>query len=327
MTIGPASWAFSWVRCLVLARAAGRRHERHAHERRHRRTGILGIALLKLAMVAPGNPNLVTDPAVVDTWHHWQQANWHSFLEQSYGFVNGIGIAVAMGLLATRLAPCDNAAPRRRWTELVALLFVVPWLLYENLVKNVADWTARTANTGRCRYGCSPRCSTASSFRPSTGSICSSRRGGRLCHPRDRPHAPATGDIATSWLGRGQLLYFLILWPFVLGNFAKALTGFTDQRLLTEGVIIVNAAIVTVLILVLPRKTQAEQGMARGTVAIGVGIGPVLIANGRGGAVTRDDGRAPAVRRCPAGHSSTNYRFGPDANWKSRPILKGTLHR
>ncbi len=79
--------------------------------------GFSGIALLKLAMVAQGNPNLVSDPAVVDTWRHWQGANWHSFLEQSYGFVNGVGIAVALGLLASRwrlrqrraAAPLDRA--------------------------------------------------------------------------------------------------------------------------------------------------------------------------------------------------------------------------
>ena len=77
----------------------------------------------------------------------------------------------------------------------------------------------------------------------------------RMCAAR-WPLCPVVG-----W-GADNLLYFLVLWPFVLGNFAKALTGFTDQRLLTEGVILVNAVIVTVLILLLPRETQAETGLA-----------------------------------------------------------------
>ncbi len=259
--------------------------------------GFSGIALLKLAMVAPGNPNLVTDPAVVETWKHWQQANWHSFLEQSYGFVNGIGIAVAMGLLATRLATCDNAAPRRRWTELVALLFVVPWLLYENLVKNVADWTAAHGEYRSLPLRMqaplfdSIELSAVDWFNLFFAIAAAAFAILAIVHMR-RPLA----ILPRSWLGRGQLLYFLILWPFVLGNFAKALTGFTDQRLLTEGVILVNAVIVTVLILVLPRETQAEQGLAARKLAPpGVGVGPVLAANGRGRAGTRDACRARAV--------------------------------
>ena len=104
--------------------------------------GFSGIALLKLVMVSFGSPAIEHDPTVVAAWQHWQQANWHSFLEQSYGFINGIGVAVALGLVATRVGPCDDAAPRRRWTEIFAVIFVVPWLIYVNMVKNVADWTA-----------------------------------------------------------------------------------------------------------------------------------------------------------------------------------------
>ena len=291
--------------------------------------GFSGIALLKLAMVAPGNPNLVADPVVVDTWHHWQSANWHSFLEQSYGFVNGIGIAVAMGLLATRMGACDNAVPRRRWTELVALLFVVPWLLYENLVKNVADWTAAHGEYRSLPLRMqsplfdSIELSAVDWFNLFFAVCTLAFVILALVHMR-RPLA----ILPTSWLGRGQLLYFLILWPFVLGNFAKALTGFTDQRLLTEGVIIINAAIVTVLILILPRETQAEQGMVGGNLSrLAWGSALFLLL----AATMGPSLETMAVRRlygdAPAGHASTNFAFGPDANWKARPILKGTLHR
>ncbi|HEY4310354.1 MAG TPA: hypothetical protein VGN12_12960 [Pirellulales bacterium] len=291
--------------------------------------GFSGIALLKLAMVAPGNPGLVSDPDLVATWNHWQSANWHSFLEQSYGFVNGIGIAVAMGLLATRLGVCDNAAPRRRWTELVALLFVVPWLLYENLVKNVADWTAAHGE-----YRSLPLRMQAPLFDSielsaenwfnlffAIGAVTFALLA--LAHMR-RPLA----ILPKSWLGRGQLLYFLILWPFVLGNFAKALTGFTDQRLLTEGVILVNAMIVTVLILVLPRETQSEQGMtATNLRRLAWASAALLLISATAGPALETLAVRELYGDARAGHASPNYRFGPDANWKARPILKGTLHR
>src|SRR5205814_1853332 len=48
------------------------------------------------------------------------QTNWHSILEQSYGLINGVGIAVMMGLLATRAPRLSDAPPVRRWTEAYA---------------------------------------------------------------------------------------------------------------------------------------------------------------------------------------------------------------
>jgi hypothetical protein len=293
--------------------------------------GFSGIALLKLVMVAPGNPAIEHDPTVIASWQHWQQANWHSFLEQSYGFVNGIGIAIALGLLATRVATCDDAAPRRRWTEIVAVIFVVPWLLYVNTVKNVADWTAEH---GAEKYRSMPKLMQAPLF----DSIeLSATAWFNLCfaiaaaafvallvvHTRRR-----LAILPASWLGRGQLLYFVILWSFVLANFAKALTGFTAQRLLTEGVILVNAVIVTVMILLLPRDEQYEKD-SPGVSFRGLVWGSALFA--LLAAAVASPLETFAVRRiygdAHAGFAGQNYRFGDNADWKVRPILKGDAHR
>jgi len=291
--------------------------------------GFSGIALLKLVMVAPGNPALVQDPAVVEAWRHWQQANWHSFLEQSYGFVNGIGIAVALGLLATRLAPCDNAAPRRRWTEIVALFFVVPWLLYVNLIKNVADWTAEHGGYRSLPLKMqaplfdSIELSAAGWFNLCFGIATIAFVALAVVQLRRR-----LAIVPASWLGRGQLLYFMILWSFVLGNFAKALTGFTDQRLLTEGVVIVHAVIVTVLILTLPIEGQAEAGVAAVNLRrLTWGAAAFLLIAATAGPALETFAVREVYGDALAGHASPNYRFGPDANWKARPILKGTTHR
>lgn len=70
--------------------------------------GFSGIQMLKLVMTSFGNASLVSDPAIVQNWAHWQSANWHSWLEQCYGFVNGIGMALALGLLATRIGPVQD---------------------------------------------------------------------------------------------------------------------------------------------------------------------------------------------------------------------------
>jgi len=43
--------------------------------------------------------------------------NWHSVLEQSWGFINGVGIAIAMGLAMSRSPKLSDDPPVKRWTE------------------------------------------------------------------------------------------------------------------------------------------------------------------------------------------------------------------
>lgn len=292
--------------------------------------GFSGCVLLKLIMVAPGNPALVADPATLESWSHWQAANWHSFLEQTYGFTNGLGIALALGTLAGRLPTADDSGPRRRWTELVSLLFVIPWLLHANLVDNVADWTA-------LRDG--QRALPESMRAPLVGSIVLSARGwfdlffsvaaaGFAFLAWIQLRRPVA-IVPRAWLGRGQLLLMLLLWPMALGNVAKALPGFTEQRLLTEGTILVAAVALTLVALLVPSSPEPppagasapalERFLRRAALwlAITALLAPLLEA-----AIVRG-----VYGSAHAGHSGANLRFGPDANWRTRPVLKGTTHR
>ncbi|MFO0947803.1 MAG: hypothetical protein U1D30_18090 [Planctomycetota bacterium] len=291
--------------------------------------GFSGIALLKLVMIAPGNRTIVQDPEVLAAWKHWQSANWHSFLEQSYGFVNGIGVAVALGLLLRRLGPIDNSAPRRRGTEILALGFVIPFLLYFNMVKNVADWTSEHGGVRSL-----PETLRAPWFDDWVLSawgwfnfffaIASFAFLVLLVVHLKRPLA----ILPASWVGRGQLLYFLLLWCFVLGNFTKALTSFQEQRLLTEGVIIVHAVLATVLMLILPRPDQPTADLPSANFVPLVRFATILTLVM---VLVAPPSMTYAVRSiygdAGAGHGGKNLRFGPEANWRVAPILKGTLHR
>ncbi len=58
--------------------------------------------------------------------------------------------------------------------------------------------------------------------------------------------------LEVGWLGRGQWLYLLVLWVFVIGNFGRIVVHFTEQRLLTEGAITLNAVLATMLVLLIP---------------------------------------------------------------------------
>ena len=66
--------------------------------------------------------------------------------------------------------------------------------------------------------------------------------------------------ISRSWLGKGQLLYLVFLWWIVIFNFERALVNFSPHRLVTEGVITLNAIICTVLVAIGPQTITKQTG-------------------------------------------------------------------
>ena len=72
----------------------------------------------------------------------------------------------------------------------------------------------------------------------------------------ENPTRRGLAIVPSTWLGRGQLLYFLLLWAFVIGNFGRQLADFKEGRLLTEGMILLNAVFATLLILLLRQRTD-----------------------------------------------------------------------
>jgi hypothetical protein len=70
----------------------------------------------------------------------------------------------------------------------------------------------------------------------------------------------ALAFIPTSWLGKGQLLYLVLLWWMIIFNFERALVGFSPHRLVTEGVITLNGIICTVLIALGPQMVPKQTG-------------------------------------------------------------------
>jgi len=288
--------------------------------------GFSGAVLLKLLMVAPGNPTIVSDPGVIAAWQHWQRANWHSVLEQSYGFINGIGIALAMGLLARRQGLVRPGYTPRPWTETAAIAGVLFGVTGLNLFKNIPTWVES--------YKTFPARMTAPLFDSITLSaetwlaliffaafalfLLIARR-----HRRD-----PLACIPESSVGQGQLLYLALLWIMVVGNFERAMPAFSEGRLITEWVITINALLATWLVLTLPRGQvrvpelgtfRYEEPLAR---VYRWGLVAVLVATlGMTWTVRAVYGDAGA------GHSGKNLRFGEEANWRRAPIMKGASHK
>ena len=291
--------------------------------------GFSGAQMMKLVMVYPGNPKVFTDPQVIQAWAHWRSANWHSWLEQTYGFINGLGIALALGLLATRAArlqdgPQEGRSQSRRWPAIFAVAFVVFLVTFLNLQKNVTTWVERgVPAVMKAPLFQSIEWSAFTWFTLVYGLMAVLGIALMVRHTR-RPIAIAP----SSWLGAGQLLYLVFLWMMVVGNFERALMGFAEGRLITEWVILIHAIIVTGVVLVCPKdsETVPERPATRfaplvvGTLCIGVVVTAAAIAV--------EFGVARALYGDTfAGHAGDETRFGPDAAWRTEPVLKGTEHR
>jgi hypothetical protein len=229
-------------------------------------------------------------------------SNWHSILEQTYGLFNGVGIGVALHALAGRAPPVTDEPRVRRWTEVAAVGFVLLGVTYLNLVKNVAQWVGQQAVPGLL-YGVPAR----AWFDAGYAVLAVAVLGLLVRHLREPlPVVPAGA------LGRCQLLYVVLLWWVVAGNLMRAIPPFGPERLLTEGVVHLNAVCCTVLALLWPRPRPAPEGdppaawpLPRLAVAGVLALAAVTAAAWWGTRAMHGDRFV--------GHAGYHTRFGPDA--------------
>jgi hypothetical protein len=249
--------------------------------------GFAGATLFKLIEVKSG----------------WD-TNWHSVLEQSYGFINGLGVALLMERLRMRTLPVTDTPPTPRWTEAFAVSFLLLLLTYINLQKIVNDWvSAKTI--------------------PETMLFLTTRGWFDLFYAvtaltflvllREHLRRPLP-LVPPTWLGKGQMLYLAFLWWIVIGNFLKAIVAFAPQRLVTEGTIHINALLCTLMVLLWTRPAQPPdlqpvtdyRPLLKRTLAVGFAI-MALYTLLEWGLIRAIYGNTFA------GHAKLHIRFGPNA--------------
>jgi len=277
--------------------------------------GFSGATLLKLAgirgavaMINHETALREADPERTEFWlSFWQkveQTNWHSVLEQSFGFISGIGIALVLGYLATRTERESEDSPKRHWSQTFCLLFVLLVITYLNISKDVEAWL-RGNVVPEAMYGLTTKTWFNLAYLLLAGLICWTI----WFHSHRRP-VPL---IPSSALGRAQLLFVLFLWWIVIGNLMRT-TPFQEQRLITEGVIHFNTVLATLLALLLPHPAvQAAFSAARDygklatrTVAmVLIGFAVVVVAESW---LVRAMWGEEFV-----GHAGLHIRFGPAA--------------
>ncbi|HEY2154004.1 MAG TPA: hypothetical protein VGH33_00140, partial [Isosphaeraceae bacterium] len=239
------------------------------------------------------------------------ETNWHSLYEQTAGLFNGLALATAMASIARRSPRLSDDPPVRRWTDVYAVAFVLPGITYLNLRKNPGTWI-KEGGMARVLYGLPP----ATWFDLAYAALAVAILVPLILHLR-RP-MPL---VPTSWVGKGQLLYLVFLWWMVVGNFDRALVGFAEQRLVTEGVIHLNACLCTLLVLLgagSRREVTSVIPIEAPARAIGRALWVCSVAAVVAIVVDWAIVRAIYGDRF-AGHANLHIRFGPHATVKTGP--------
>jgi hypothetical protein len=232
------------------------------------------------------------------------ETNWHSIMEQTTGLLHGLGIAAAMAVLARTATPVTDSPRTRRWTEVYAIAFVLLGITYLNLRKNPPEWVKQGAMPA-VMAGLAP----GIWFDLVYLAVALAVIVPLFVHLRRRLTL-----VPSSGLGQGQWLYLAFLWWMVVGNFERALVSFRPQRLVTEWVIALNAAICTLLMLLEAGRGPALAGppevSLRPALRRVLGVGVIVSAL----AILANWALVRAVYGDRfAGHAGLHIRFGPNA--------------
>ena len=285
--------------------------------------GFMAAEMVKILALVPGNPVLNPDPASIARWEHWRHANWHNILaEQGVGLIYGLAVLLPMALLMAKAPSYSWESRTRRWTEMFCVVFLLNVMLYVNIVKNVADWTQSKA------VPASMKAPLAGFWEmPAVGwfslvwvLITLFTVALLVAHTR---HPLAV--MPASWLGRGQMFYLALLWTIIVANFDKSVVRFHEQRLITEGLFFVNGLVAMSVLLVWPEPTVStfepenrwtfRRAILAGVAATVLGV---FAFTGLTRLIYGDNFD---------GFGGKHYRFGPQADWRVKPLLKNQPHR
>jgi hypothetical protein len=261
--------------------------------------GFSGATLVKLVLIHPGFQERVFGGPT--------NSNWHSILEQSFGFISGIGAGLTMGYLAPRAPKLSEHPAVRRWAEPLVVFFVLVVITYVNIVKNLESVWLKGPNptVPEMMWGHSSQ----TWFNLAYIALAITVAWPLRAYYRGRYLA----FLPSSSLGKGQLFFVIFLWWIIMGNLARTVP-FHEQRLITEGVIHLNACLCTLLALLLPcRDRMAGEEPATNypallqKTAMAAVLATALAIVGEFGLVRAMWGDTFA------GQAGLHIRFGPDA--------------
>ncbi len=198
----------------------------------------------------------------------------------------------------------------RRWAEPLTVLFVILLISYVNIVKNLEAMWFPSNTVAQELYGIA----SSTWFNAAYAILALAVAIPVVAYSRGRQF----DILPSSRLGKAQLLYLVFLWWMVLGNLMRTVP-FAEQRLITEGVIHVNACLCTLLALLLPSRERMVGetyeadflGLLKRFAASAVLVG-IIVVVAEFGAVNALWGTQHA------GHSKLHKRFDPDTTIDQR---------
>ena len=282
------------------------------------------VQVFRYLLRYPGHPWRFPDGAP-EAFAHYHSANWHSVMEQMHGFGFGLVIACVMAKLWRHESLQHDRDRRRQWTDGFSVWFAMFVVGYLNLHKLVGTWVEKKAVPGEmlAPFWESVNLSALGWFRVVWWSAAIACAWLMIVHQKRRLEI-----VPPSWTGKGQLIYVLFVWLMVIGNLQRAIPGFTNNRMVTEWVLFMDACVATVLIGVLPGpardakvwETVLKWPSLATTWIKGIALGSVLMCVF--GFVTLKLYQ-PVIEGKPW---ANHRRFGADATWRIKPILKHGKH-
>ena len=229
-------------------------------------------------------------------WH----TNWHSILEQSYGLMNGVGLALAM-LPVMRTAPrSEELSPTPGRDTAFCTAFLLLLLTYLNMYKQVEDWVSAKAVAKHLWIV------SAYAWFDLFYALTAITFLLLLARHLRRP----LSLIPTTPAGKSQMLYLALLWWMIIANFMKSLPAFAAVRLVTEGTIFFNGLLCTLMMSLWfelrdGAQNSPDRPTRRGIVAAALAL---LLWPG----ICFSGVRAMYGSRF-TGEAGHHYRFGPKA--------------
>ncbi|WP_321473057.1 hypothetical protein [uncultured Paludibaculum sp.] len=221
--------------------------------------------------------------------------NWHSVTEQSYGLIAGFGVAFAAYRLAAQAPDLEADGPQLRSQSAVYAGFLLVMMTWVNISKNLNSVWLKSGAVPAHFYGLDAY-SWFSLAYLALASVIILLLYAHLRHP--------LAILPSTHLGKGQLLFAVLLWWIVLGNLSRVLP-FAPERLVTEGVIHLNACAVTLLVLIYPRQTSEKPRLPRcPRFPVWAAASVALVCLLSWHTLSLYDGPAPGAR----------FRFGPRSN-------------
>jgi len=289
--------------------------------------GGLGFAtaqFIRCLAVWPGNPHRLHDEEVGEFLKHYQSANWHSVLEQTQGFWLGLAMVISLGAVWRVHAPRNSDQTMPKWTSAFSAWFTLFVITFFNVFKNVERWVRAELVPNELTAPLLSFIQLDASTWFNLTWWAAALAGLYVFYTHTQRRLPMLSGPPA---GRGQVLYLCILWLMVVMNFARALP-FAEQRVITEWFVTVNTCIATALILTL--RTEPFYPSTLQTSPL-----PRLRwmwARGLSGAIALMFVYAVVVKALYGSGSVMNLdhahrRFGPDAIWRTKPIMKNEEHR